>query len=179
MNLAQTIQALEANNIVTALDCGVHQYCDVNSNCPLAVELRRIVTESELTLEQLLEGYAASQEPPPNPLLNPEFPEIDGHTIIHIGESDIPLDLTPVIGNDASFYSSLTITLINPMGTSEPTHAHWVGSYNNVSAQIVLASGAANFLQGNDNITDVQFLWSGGSTFKAQGDITVWKRRRT
>ena len=65
MNLSQTVQALEANGVVVALDCGVHGYCDINSNCPVAVQLRKFIHESGVTLEELLTGYAASQESVP------------------------------------------------------------------------------------------------------------------
>ena len=96
MNLAQTVQALEANGIVIALDCGVHQNCDINSNCPLAVELRKVINESGLTLAQLLEGFVASQEAPPA-YQEPRLPEFNGVAEISIAGRTVPVDFTDTI----------------------------------------------------------------------------------
>lgn len=64
MNLLRTIQALEAirteqypDGLAVALNIGEHRHCDIESNCPLAIQLRRFIGETGVTLEQLLEGY--------------------------------------------------------------------------------------------------------------------------
>ena len=96
-------------------------------------------------------------------------------------DSEIQLVGTVSVGNDANNTSTMEVTLINPNAGSEQTTAFWNGFIMNIAAtpdlfQIV---GAARFIQGVDAVDAVQFLWSGGSTFKAQGDITVWRRRRS
>jgi len=96
MNLQQTKESLEQNNVQIALDIGVHQDCDINSNCPLAVDLRKIVRDSGTTLEQLIEGFLASQADPPA-AMSYTFPEIDGKTSIHVAGQAIQLDLTDIL----------------------------------------------------------------------------------
>ncbi len=93
--------------------------------------------------------------------------------------SDAQIDLCLANGNDVGNFSSLTITMVNPMGTSEKTTAYWSGYTMNVNAVPGVVTGGGIFLQGTDNITDIQFLWAGGSTFKAQGDVSVWRRKRS
>ena len=92
MNLQETVQALEQNNIQIALDVGVHRYCDINSNCPLAVELRKITNESGVTLAQLLEGFVTGQEAPPEPV-SYELPEFDSKATIRIAGTNVELNL--------------------------------------------------------------------------------------
>lgn len=91
MNLQQTVQALEQNNIQIALDVGVHSGCSIDSNCPLAVELRKVINESDVTLEQLIEGFAASQEPPPEAVAY-VLPEFDAKATIRIAGTNVELD---------------------------------------------------------------------------------------
>ncbi len=96
MNLHETIQSLEQNNIQTALDIGVHQRCDINSNCPIAVELRRIILDSGVTLEQLLEGYAASQGTPPEATAI-ELPQFNGRATIRVAGQSVVIDYSDTI----------------------------------------------------------------------------------
>lgn len=65
MTLFETVQALEAKNITIALDLGVHQSCALDSNCPLAVQLRKLIADAGITLEELLEGYQEVTAPDP------------------------------------------------------------------------------------------------------------------
>ncbi len=89
MNLQQVTEALQQNNIQIALDLGVHEHCSIDSNCPKAVELRRIINESGITLSQLLEGFVApSAEPIPFTL-----PEFDSKVTLRIAGQNVELDL--------------------------------------------------------------------------------------
>lgn len=99
--------------------------------------------------------------------------------IFDASDAQIKIAGTGLLGFDASSYSNLEITLINPMGTSEPTQCFWLGHVISDSNLPTTIMGIAEFKQGNDNVTDVEFLLSGGSTFKAQGDITVRRRKRS
>jgi len=101
MNLQQTKESLEQNGIAIALDVGVHRYCDINSNCPLAVELRRVIHDAGITLEQLLTAFAESQEPVPDPLHNPEFAQFSGKAEIYIGGTPVEIDLSEAIRGEA------------------------------------------------------------------------------
>ncbi len=94
-------------------------------------------------------------------------------------DSEIQLTGATVCGNDAGTFSNIEITLHNPQGTSENTLAHWIGHAQNGTPQSISIFGGGEFQQGTDAVDAVQFLWSGGSTFKAQGDITVWRRKRS
>lgn len=57
MNLRETVEALEAKNITVAVNLGAHEFCMLDSNCPLAIQLRRTVADAGITLEQLFEGF--------------------------------------------------------------------------------------------------------------------------
>ena len=96
-------------------------------------------------------------------------------------DTAIVLSGTTTVGNDAASYSTIEVKLINPNASSEKTTARWGGFIMDTQAtqEITEISGSGIFLQGTDAVAAVQFLWSGGSTFKAQGDITVWRRRRS
>lgn len=95
MNLTEAIQALEAKNIAIAINLGTHQHCAIDSNCPLAVELRRLMVDAGVTLEQLLEGYVAVTAPDP---VNYNLPEIGGKVAITIAGKEIELELNEIIG---------------------------------------------------------------------------------
>ena len=101
MNLQQTLNSLEYNKIAVALDIGVHHNCELDSNCPVAIELRKAISQSGITLEQLLEGYNSFNQPElePIPLGNLTF---DGKVVISIAGQTIPLDLTEVIESQIS-----------------------------------------------------------------------------
>jgi len=102
MNLRDTIKALEKSSVTVALDIGVHENCNIDSNCPVAVDLRRIITSSGVTLEQILAGFAASQEEVPDPV-NLTIPEIDGKVTVSIGTTLIPIDLTGLLKDEISY----------------------------------------------------------------------------
>ncbi len=103
MDLRQTFHALEdlktekyPQGITLALDLGVHQYCDINSNCPLAIQLRKYIHEAGVTLVDLLAGFAQSQEPPPD-RIEPTLPEFNGKAMIQIAGQNMEIDFTDTI----------------------------------------------------------------------------------
>lgn len=104
-----------------------------------------------------------------------------GVTARDMSDSEIELSAGAGVGNDANNTMSITVNLLNPNVASERTTAMWRGYVQSTTAtvDILTLNGSAFFLQGTDAISAVQFLWSGGSTFKAQGDITVYRRRRS
>jgi len=85
-------------------------------------------------------------------------------------------------GNDAASVNTMSIEIVNPGGSSEHTtcHFHGVIMYTDVSTRDV--NGGAIMIGSTAAINAVQLGWStnyGTDTFKAQGDITVWRRRRS
>ncbi len=95
--------------------------------------------------------------------------------------SDAQILLTnATMGNDAGNVGTWEVTFINPMGTSEKTTLFFQGIYGGITAgNAINITGSAIFIQGTDNIHGFQFLWSSGSAFKNQGDVTVWRRKRS
>ena len=72
------------------------------------------------------------------------------------------------------------IEIINPAGTAERTNCYFTGSTmtSDASPEIrpFMCSGQYTAA---DAITGAQLLWSGGSTFQAAGDVTVYRRKRS
>jgi len=120
MNLQQTVQALEQNNIQIALDIGVHSNCSIDSNCPIAVELRKLIRESGITVEQLLEGFAASQETPPDPLVqnNGHLPEFNSKLTIQIAGKDIEFELNDVIAENLRYAIDRKLREVKQLGNN-------------------------------------------------------------
>lgn len=102
-----------------------------------------------------------------------------GASAVNMSDAQIELSLTRGVGDDAGTLQTLRIELINPNASSEKTTAFWTGGMIDSTGGIIGVQGYASFLQGNDAVDAVQFLWAGGSTFAAQGDITVWRRKRS
>lgn len=63
MELHEIQKALELKGIVTAIDLGEHRFCELESNCPLAIQMRQVVTQSGIGLADLLAGIDAVQRP--------------------------------------------------------------------------------------------------------------------
>jgi len=96
--------------------------------------------------------------------------------------ADTSADIIGSYGNESGTINFVQITLVNPGSTTDKLFAHWNGimrSWGTPPLVSLLFQGAAVYEQGTESIEDVQFSWSGGSTFKAQGDITVWRRKRS
>lgn len=95
-------------------------------------------------------------------------------------DADAQIDLTNGLGSDTGSRSTLAITLVNANSIEETT-AYWDGYVMSTASPQLLRDvrGGALFEQGAGVVDAVQFLWSGGSTFKATGNITVWRRKRS
>jgi hypothetical protein len=95
--------------------------------------------------------------------------------------SEIALSGTRTSGNDATNVNTMTIDLPNPNASDARTTMSWQGHIMDAQATVETVScfGGGIFVQGTNAVAAVQFLWSGGSTFKAQGNITVWRRKRS
>ncbi|MGI9292554.1 MAG: hypothetical protein ACR2PS_01110, partial [Pseudomonadales bacterium] len=108
--------------------------------------------------------------------INASNTAVGGHS-----DSEIQLSGDLTLGNDTNSDNTVEVTLLNPAGTTEQSTCYWIGHFWNEqpTPQLAHCSGSGVFRQGDDAIVDVQFSFSGGSTFKAQGDITVWRRQRS
>lgn len=107
---------------------------------------------------------------------------VKSSTTNYQGASDSQIDISgDALGNDATNVSHVEITMPNPNASGEMTTCSWFGFTMDAQAtpETAALNGGARFLQGTDAVDAVQFLWSGGSTFKAQGDITTWRRKRS
>mgnify|MGYP003132114491 CR=1 FL=1 len=87
-------------------------------------------------------------------------------------------------GNDAGNQSLISIDLINPGGTGEGMMAKWIGGFEHDGSPPTPLSfeGFGCYVAAATAVDAVQFGWMtnyGTDTFKAQGDITVWRRRRS
>mgnify|MGYP003672091417 CR=1 FL=1 len=94
-------------------------------------------------------------------------------------DSEIHMTGNQTVGNDAGTWNSFSTLLMNPGGTSES--ATLIASGMTIEPTPVLQTQqVGGILIGSVAAVDgIQFLWSGGSTFKAQGDITVYRKKRS
>lgn len=86
--------------ILIATDLGVHKFCLIDTNCPEAIKLRKMIEDAGLKWQDLVAEYVASREPPP-PDREIQFPEIQGNVTIYIGEQPVELDLSDEIMRQA------------------------------------------------------------------------------
>jgi len=96
VNLKEVVDSLEAKDIQLAIDLGVHTRCLIDSNCPKAIELRKLIGEAGVGLPEILEGYQAMTAPDPINWSNDGF-QIDGKVTIRVAGRDLELDLTQEI----------------------------------------------------------------------------------
>jgi hypothetical protein len=99
MNLAETVEALESLNIQIGMDLGVHQGCLIESNCPVAVELRRIISETNIPMADILTAHGEITSNPPNSpsSLNFTLPEVSGIVNVSVGGSTASIDVSDYI----------------------------------------------------------------------------------
>lgn len=94
MNLAETVQALRAKDITVAIDLGAHSSCRIDTNCPVAIELRRIMTDAGVTLPELLDGYEIFSVPDPVEYTLPEF---NSNATMQIAGQNFHFDFNAII----------------------------------------------------------------------------------
>jgi len=96
--LAQMRTDQYPEGIIVSQDFGVHRYCDINSNCPEAIKLRRYIAEAGLELDVVLQEHK-------NILFNSltstsreiNYPDFSGKTTIMIAGKEIEVDLSEII----------------------------------------------------------------------------------
>ncbi len=88
------------------------------------------------------------------------------------------------MGNDAGNNSAVEITMLNPNASGDVKSTIWTGFFMSEDATpfVYAANGGGIFLLNTDPINAVQFGWGtnyGTDAFKAQGDISVYRRKRS
>lgn len=99
MNLHETVQSLNNRNITVAVHLGEHVYCNIDSNCPIAVELRKTISEAKITLPELLEGFAEINVAPLHQIQ--ELPEINGKVQVNVAGRLIEVDISDLLSANA------------------------------------------------------------------------------
>ena len=104
--------------------------------------------------------------------------------VLDNSDSELAIYGTQTAGNDAGNLCQVGVLLVNPGGTGENMMARWVGTIDNQAAtpNIARIIGGGAYIGATTAVNAFQFGWStnyGTDTFKAQGDITVWRRRRS
>jgi len=102
MNISETISALEDKGVTVALEVGEHQFCDVMSNCPLAIQLRKMIGEANVPLTDLLDAYGRASEEANGGRRMPEVdfsavPTITGKAQIIIGDKRVEVDISDYV----------------------------------------------------------------------------------
>ncbi len=93
MNLKEVVDSLEAKDIQLAIDLGMHTHCLIDSNCPKAIELRKLIGDAGAGLPEILEGYRDITTPDPINWTNSDL-QIDGKIKLYIQGHELDLDLT-------------------------------------------------------------------------------------
>ena len=84
------------NGVEVAIDLGVHAYCLLNSNCPEAIKLRRIMQDAEINTEEFVQGVM-DKTSAPRPPVTYAYPVINTRGRIEIAGKPIDLDLEDCI----------------------------------------------------------------------------------
>lgn len=98
MELKETLDALRAKGIEVALDLGEHNFCDLDTNCPMAIQVRQIIKDSGISLADLLDGYDKVVKPDP---IKIEDINISGKISLFIAEKPVELDLSDILSQRA------------------------------------------------------------------------------
>lgn len=108
MDLQQTVHGMRAlrsekypEGILIAHDLGAHVYCSIESNCPEAIKLRRIITEAGLSIEEIenaLYGEGAEAIRPPIDLTFP--PDFSAKMTVRIWDKNIEIDMLDFLSRE-------------------------------------------------------------------------------
>ena len=101
MNLTAVQDALEKQNISIAIDLGEHAFCNIDSNCPVAIKLKYMMKEAGVDVLKLITDYADSLNNTPKPVTTYEQEPIDSNLTIHIGNQTINLDMKDWLTREA------------------------------------------------------------------------------
>ncbi len=95
MNIEDTLQVLEDKGIIIAQDIGEHARCSLDSNCPVAIQVRKSILEAGIKVEDLMAGY---QELKREKLVEiPPVVDLSGKATINLAGKNIEVDLSDII----------------------------------------------------------------------------------
>tara|TARA_R110000823_G_scaffold284094_1_gene402216 strand:- start:144 stop:1508 length:1365 start_codon:yes stop_codon:yes gene_type:complete len=96
-------------------------------------------------------------------------------------DTDSIIRITDDIGNDTNNSSVVTITLNDPGGTTEYLLADWTGAAQSGNTVVNMEPliGAAKYNTATTAMNGVQFSFESAGLFKAQGNVLVWRRKRS
>jgi len=97
--LAQINNEQYPEGIIVSQDIGAHKYCDINSNCPEAIKLRKYIAETGLELEFVIQEYQNMFNTLP-PIIEPQFPDFSGKATIVVAGQEVEVDLSEVIEDE-------------------------------------------------------------------------------
>ena len=103
-----------------------------------------------------------------------------------IADNEISVDpgTTGTLGNDSGNANTAGFTLFNPGGTGEGAYLYGHGVFQSSDATpgMYASSFGGQYIGATTAVNAIQFGFTtnyGTDTFKAQGDIAVWRRRRS
>ncbi len=115
MNLREVVDSLEAMDVHLAIDLGVHTRCLIDSNCPKAIELRKLIGDAGVGLPEILEGYRAVTAIDPIDWSDNHF-QIDGKVTVTVAGHPLELDLTQEIESRLNDQLRTKLDRINRQG---------------------------------------------------------------
>lgn len=151
MNLYDTVKVLETKGIEVAIDLGVHSNCALDSNCPLAIQVRKIITDAGLTLEQMQEGLEVVTNPP-NPI-HFGLPSFEAKVTMNVSGKAVEIDLSDVISKELYRNVRYKLEDIEGMGREVRHIGTWL--YNAYLREIDKARETATLVQLSYPATDL------------------------
>jgi hypothetical protein len=103
VSLQRTLELLEGmkteqnpEGILILQELGNHIYCDLESNCPEAIKLRRTMEEAGVTVEAVLQENERLNQPDPAPR-ELSLPGFSGKVLVSIAGKNIEVDLSEML----------------------------------------------------------------------------------
>lgn len=81
------------NGLAIAQNFGNHVYCSIDSNCPEAIKLRKILSEAELSIDEVNTAYNEFRAPAPDPPVNFHLPSLRGSVTVFVNERPVEVDI--------------------------------------------------------------------------------------
>lgn len=79
--------------IIVPKDYGNHAYCSMDSNCPEAVKVRKVLEEAGIELKDLIDCWLTREGDPPPPPFQWRDIDVSGKAYVNIGGSRVEVDI--------------------------------------------------------------------------------------
>jgi len=116
LTLGEVLTSLERNNISVAIDLSVHAACHIDSNCPYAIHLRKIISDAGLTIIDIAKGVITPtvEEPEFLRLLPDSIHElVNAELILNIAGKEIKIPFEEALTEELQKAVNLKIYYIN------------------------------------------------------------------